>query len=192
VVLHDCNINVQLENGEINQSLGLAWYVPLQISNITLYVQIHIICNPAYNILLSWPFDVLTESVIHNYNNEDQMIPIFNLNSGQHVTILTIPQSCSPRKLDKLTIDCQQWRSPFIKSNNTWSLCLPFTSIIVSFIYSTSDLCFVYLYTFHSTISISDHPLCLLSALWSLTPGTSILGFNSFALFFDWHLQFLV
>ena len=38
-------------------SLELARNVPMHIGNITLYVQIHIIRSPAYNILLGQPFD---------------------------------------------------------------------------------------------------------------------------------------
>jgi hypothetical protein len=45
-------LNMQSVNGEVNQSLGLARNIPMQISNITLYVQIHIIHNLAYDILL--------------------------------------------------------------------------------------------------------------------------------------------
>ena len=47
VILH-----MQSANGEVDLSLGLMWNVPRHIGNITLYVQTHIICSPAYNILL--------------------------------------------------------------------------------------------------------------------------------------------
>ena len=47
VVLH-----MQLANGEVNPSLGLMQNIPMCIGNITLHVQIHIICSPAYDILL--------------------------------------------------------------------------------------------------------------------------------------------
>jgi hypothetical protein len=74
-------------------SLGLAQNVPCEIGNITLYMQIHIIRNPAYNILLGRPFDVLTESVIRNYRNEAQTITIRDPNSSRTATIPTIPRS---------------------------------------------------------------------------------------------------
>jgi hypothetical protein len=57
-------IPMQSANGGIDHSLSLAQNVPCEIGNITLYMQIHIICNPAYDILLGRPFDILTESVI--------------------------------------------------------------------------------------------------------------------------------
>ncbi|ETW78897.1 hypothetical protein HETIRDRAFT_428667 [Heterobasidion irregulare TC 32-1] len=44
----------------------------------------------AYDILLSRPFDILTESIIKNYSNEDQTITISDPNTGQQATIPTI------------------------------------------------------------------------------------------------------
>ena len=76
-------LNMQSANGEVDRSLGLARNVPIQIGDITLYVQIHVIRNPAYDILLGRPFDILTESVVRNFANEDQTITIRNPNSGR-------------------------------------------------------------------------------------------------------------
>jgi hypothetical protein len=51
-------LNMQSANGEVDQSLGLARNVPCKINSITLYLQIHIIRSPAYDILLGRPFDI--------------------------------------------------------------------------------------------------------------------------------------
>lgn len=85
-------LNMQSTNGEIDLSLRLAWNVPCSIGGITLYLQIHVIHDPAYNILLGWPFDVLTHNTVQNYANEDQTIMIHDLNSSRQATILTGPQ----------------------------------------------------------------------------------------------------
>jgi hypothetical protein len=45
-------LNMQSPNGEVDQSLGLSRNVPCKINTITLYLQIHIIQSPAYDILL--------------------------------------------------------------------------------------------------------------------------------------------
>jgi hypothetical protein len=45
-------LNMQSANGEVDQSLGLSRNVPCKINTITLYLQIHIIQSPAYDILL--------------------------------------------------------------------------------------------------------------------------------------------
>ena len=82
-------LNMQSANGEIDKSLGLARNVPMRIGDITLYVQIHIIRSPAYDILLGRPFDILTESVVRNFANEDQTITIFDPNTGRRATVPT-------------------------------------------------------------------------------------------------------
>jgi hypothetical protein len=84
-------LNMQSVNGEVDQSLGLSHNVPCKINSITLYLQIHIIQSPAYNILLGRPFDVLTESTIKNFPNEDQTITIVDPNTKCSVTIPTLP-----------------------------------------------------------------------------------------------------
>ena len=45
-------VNMQSANSEVNPLLGLACNVPFKISNITFYLQIHIIQMPTYDILL--------------------------------------------------------------------------------------------------------------------------------------------
>ena len=91
-------LNMQSANGEVDKSLGLARNVAMRIGNITLYVQIHIIRSPAYDILLGRPFDILTESVVRNFANEDQTITIFDPNSGNRATVPTTPRG-RPRRL---------------------------------------------------------------------------------------------
>lgn len=45
-------LNMQSASGTIDKSLGLARNIPCCFGNIMLYLQIHVICNPTYNILL--------------------------------------------------------------------------------------------------------------------------------------------
>jgi hypothetical protein len=86
-------LNMQSANGKIDQSLGLSRNVPCKINTITLYLQIHIIRSPAYDILLGQPFDILTKSTIKNFPNEDQTITIVNPNTKCSVTIPTLPRT---------------------------------------------------------------------------------------------------
>ena len=82
-------LNMESANGTFDWSLGLARNVPFRIGTITLYLQVHVIRSPSYEILLGRPFDVLTESVIRNFNNEDQTITITDPNSGAQCTLPT-------------------------------------------------------------------------------------------------------
>jgi hypothetical protein len=79
-------------NGTTDLSLGLACNIPCHLTKITLFLQIHVIKNLAYDILLGRPFDILTESVIKNYRNEDQTITICNPNSNCRATVPTVPR----------------------------------------------------------------------------------------------------
>ena len=47
--IHLC---MQSANREVDKTLGLTHNVPILVGDITLYVQSHIVCNPAYNVLL--------------------------------------------------------------------------------------------------------------------------------------------
>jgi hypothetical protein len=91
-------LNLQSANGTLNQTLGLARNVPFQIGEITVYLQVHIIRNPAYDVLLGRPFDVLTESVVRNYSNEAQTITINDPNSMRRITVPTFSRSLANRK----------------------------------------------------------------------------------------------
>jgi hypothetical protein len=88
---YDPRIKLHMEsaNGTFDWSLGLARNVPFLIGTITLYLQVHVIRSPSYEILLGRPFDVLTKSVIRNFTNEDQTITITDPNSGKQCTIPT-------------------------------------------------------------------------------------------------------
>ena len=83
-------ISMQSANGELDMSLGLARNVPFKIGPVTFYLQAHVIDSNAYDVLLGRPFDVLTESVIRNFANEDQTITIHDPNTGQQVTVPTL------------------------------------------------------------------------------------------------------
>ena len=77
-------------NGGVDQTLGLARNVVFIVGEITLYLQVHILRSPAYDILLGRPFDILTQSVVHNYRDENQTITIRNPNTGKTATVPTV------------------------------------------------------------------------------------------------------
>jgi hypothetical protein len=85
-------LNMRSVNREIDRSLGLARNVPCRIGPITLFLQMHVIQEVAYDVLLGRPFDILMESVVRNYEDEHQTITIRNPNSGKIVTIPMLPK----------------------------------------------------------------------------------------------------
>ena len=68
------HLHMQSANHKVDETLGLARNVPILIRDITQYVQFHIVQNPAYDVLLGRPFNILAKSIVRNYSNEDQMI----------------------------------------------------------------------------------------------------------------------
>ena len=97
----EVKLSMQSANGEIDEMLGLMQNIPIQISEITLYLQFHIVRNPAYDILLGRPFDVLVESIVHNFENESQTVMIHDPNTGKMATVPTFacrthPCTCRP------------------------------------------------------------------------------------------------
>jgi len=95
IVLH-----MQSANGTVDPSLGLARNVPFLVGDLRLYMQVHVIRNPAYDILLGRSSDALTESVVQNFRNEDQTITIHDPNSDCVVTLPTMSRG-PPRILSK-------------------------------------------------------------------------------------------
>lgn len=93
-LIYDPSIRLKMQsaNGDIDESLGLARNVAFKIGDITIYLQVHVLRAPAYDILLGRPFDVLTESVVKNFKNEDQTITIHDPNTGRLATIPTMPR----------------------------------------------------------------------------------------------------
>ena len=80
---------MQSANCKVGETLGLARNILILVRDIMLYIQFHIVRNPAYDVLLGRPFDILVESIVRNYSNEDQTITIHDLNSGRIVTVPT-------------------------------------------------------------------------------------------------------
>ena len=99
-------LNMMSANGGIDQSLGLARNIPFLVGDITLYLQVHILRNPAYDILLGRPFDVLTQSIVRNYPDENQTVTIIDPNTGKKATVSTIPRG-SFRFADRHAKKCQ-------------------------------------------------------------------------------------
>jgi hypothetical protein len=83
-------LHMESANGSTDFTLGLARNVAFTLEGITLRFQVHIVRSPAYDILMGRPFDVLTESTVQNYKNEDQTITIKDPTFGRILTIPTV------------------------------------------------------------------------------------------------------
>ena len=59
-------LGMESANGQVNRSLGVAVDVPLVINGtgITLYLQMHVMRDAAYGVLLGRPFDNLASTIV--------------------------------------------------------------------------------------------------------------------------------
>lgn len=92
----DIKIHMQSANNQIEMTLGLARNVPFLFGDITVHLQVHIIREPAYRVLLGRPFDVLTESLVANSADGGQTITIKDPNTGRRSTIPTYARGSDP------------------------------------------------------------------------------------------------
>jgi hypothetical protein len=86
----DPNINIfmQSANGQLEKSMGLARNVPFRWGALKVYLQVHVIKDPAYKVLLGRPFDVLTKSrTDHEWGN--QLLTLTDPNTGRSWTVPT-------------------------------------------------------------------------------------------------------
>ena len=92
---YDPTLRIRLvsANGTFDYSLGLARNIPFQVGTITVYLQVHIIRDPSYGVLLGRPFDIVTQSVVRNFANADQTITVFDPNTGRRATIPTFART---------------------------------------------------------------------------------------------------
>lgn len=102
-------VRMQSANGQVEDSLGLARSVPFEIGNITIYLQVHILRNAAYDVLCGRPIDVLTASVVRNKTTGEQTITMTCPNTGDTVTVPTQERS-KPRYRPRPQQDFQMSR----------------------------------------------------------------------------------
>jgi hypothetical protein len=94
----DIKIRMQSANGSVDETLGLVTNVPFRFGNITIYLQLHILKDAAYNIFLGRPFDCHTESQVQNHMNGSQTLTLRCLNTNVRVAIQTFDRGKLPPK----------------------------------------------------------------------------------------------
>jgi hypothetical protein len=97
----DVLIYMQSANKGIEKSVGLARNVPFLFGEITVYLQVHIIKDPAYDCLLGRPFDTVTESEIKNSKDGGQTITIHDPNTNRRTVVPTYPKGKGPSVIEK-------------------------------------------------------------------------------------------
>ncbi|THU82590.1 hypothetical protein K435DRAFT_691228 [Dendrothele bispora CBS 962.96] len=95
----DVVIHMQSANGNLNKTKGLARNVPFKFGDLVVYLQVHVIDNCPYELLVGRPFDVLCETTVQNTQTGDQFITIHDPNSDRRCTIPTYARGQKPEIL---------------------------------------------------------------------------------------------
>jgi hypothetical protein len=86
----DITINMQSANSQLETTQGLVKNMPFRFGDeITVYFQVHVIKNAAYDVLLGRPFEVLTASVFENSLDGSQMVTLTEPNTGRRCKMPT-------------------------------------------------------------------------------------------------------
>ena len=86
-------------NNTANETASLAQDVPLEIApGIVVYLQLHVIGQASYDVLLGRPFDVLMATEVVNSTNGDQLITVTCPNTKLSRTIPTFARGNPPAK----------------------------------------------------------------------------------------------
>jgi hypothetical protein len=80
-------IFLESANNMVNQALGVAFNIPFCFNHITVRLQVHILEEAAYKVLLGRPFDCLTQSRVRNFMDGKQLITLTSLHTGEEVKI---------------------------------------------------------------------------------------------------------
>lgn len=83
---------MQAANKQYQQTLGLARNVPFKFRGITLYLQVHILKNAPYEVLLGRPFEMLAETIFASKRNGDVEVTITDPYTGKQTTLATHPR----------------------------------------------------------------------------------------------------
>lgn len=94
----DPRITIEMEsaNRTVKRTCGLARNVPFVFETITVHLQVHIMDDPAYKILLGRPFETVTESLVRNDKDGCQSLILTDPNTGKSCIVRTYERGKPP------------------------------------------------------------------------------------------------
>jgi hypothetical protein len=97
----DITVQMQSANKTLENTLGLAKNVPFLFGTITVYLQVHVVENAAYKVLLGRPFDIITESIVKNAKDGSQSLTLTDPNTGERCVMHTHERGKVPTVLQR-------------------------------------------------------------------------------------------
>jgi hypothetical protein len=94
-------INMESASNHVEKTLGLAKNVRFAVGGLNLYLQVHILENPPYKVLLGRPFGSLTCSTVKNKSDGSSDIILTDPNTKVVATVPTYERGVGPEELQK-------------------------------------------------------------------------------------------
>lgn len=91
-------INMQSANGQVSRTCGLAKNVPFTFGDLTVKLQVHVIEDAPYRVLLGRPFDLVTASEVINHSDGRQYVKLRNNETENSTCIPTYSRGQLPSK----------------------------------------------------------------------------------------------
>ena len=99
----DPNIRINMESASnhVEKTLGLARNVRFAVGGLNLFLQVHILDNPPYRVLLGRPFETLTSAIIKTKIDGSSEIVLTDPNSKEVAVVPTYKRGVGPDDLQK-------------------------------------------------------------------------------------------
>jgi hypothetical protein len=81
-------LKMQAANSTVTKMHGRLRNIQFTFNNIDIYLQVQVVPNAPYDILLSCPFYTLMECITKDFANGDQHLTVMDPNTRQCITIL--------------------------------------------------------------------------------------------------------
>jgi len=94
-------INMESASNHVEKTLGLAKNVCLAVGGLNLYLQVHILENPPYRVLLGRPFGTLTSSTVSTKPDGSSEITLTDPNTKRIAIVPTYERGAGPEELQK-------------------------------------------------------------------------------------------
>jgi hypothetical protein len=94
-------INMESASNHVEKTLGVARNVCFRMGGLDLFLQVHILENPPYRVLLGRPFDVFTNSVVKTTSDGSTEIMITDPNTKKVAMLPAYQRGVGPQELTK-------------------------------------------------------------------------------------------
>ena len=88
-------------SNHIERTLGIAQDVRFSVGGLDLFLQVHILENPPYKVLLGRPFDTLTRCISKTESDGSSELILTDPNTRAVATVPTYARGVGPEELQK-------------------------------------------------------------------------------------------